>query len=157
MRFEPKTEAQLKAELLLPAGDYDFTIIEAEEKQSAKGNDMIALKLLVYTPDGGERTIRDWLMAGSIKLCQFCVGVQLDHLYEQGVLTDQDCVGRSGRATIAIEEDKTGQYGPQNKVKAYLVAKAAKPAPARTAPPASARRLTPDPAPAFSDNNDAPF
>lgn len=58
MRFEPKSEDQLKAEFLLPDGEYDFTVTEAEEKQSAKGNDMIALKLTAYTPDGGERALR---------------------------------------------------------------------------------------------------
>lgn len=149
MRFEPKTEAQLKAEFLLPAGEYDFTVMEAEEKQSKAGNDMIALKLFVYTPDGGERTIRDWIMAGSIKLRQFCVATGLDHLYEQGVLTDQDCVGRSGRASVVIEEDKTGQYGPQNKVKVYLVAKAATKPTFKAAAPATT--------PAAAETEDTPF
>lgn len=158
MRFEPKSEDQLKAEFLLPDGEYDFTVTEAEEKQSAKGNDMIALKLTAYTPDGGERTLRDWLMAGSLKLRSFCVGTGLDALYEAGELTDRDCVGRSGKCVIVTRDDKTGQYGPQNAVKNYTPlpdqaapVAAPKPAPARQAPPAT-RPAASRPAPAMKVN-----
>jgi hypothetical protein len=119
MRFDPKSKDELKRDMLLPAGDYDFTVTEAEEKESAKGNPMIAVKLTVYTPDGSERTVRDWIMQGTVKLHDFCASTDLSRQYEAGELTDADCVGRSGRATLIIEDAK-GQYGPANRVREYL-------------------------------------
>lgn len=143
MRFQPKSEDELKRERLMPDGEYDFTVAEAQEKQSAKGNDMLAIKLTVYTPDGSERTTRDWIMAGSLKLREFCYATGLDGVYEAGELTDQDCVGRSGRAHIVTRDDKTGQYGPQNAVKGYIIPppEAAKPV-ARPAAQPQARPVT---------------
>jgi len=39
MRFQPKTEAEVLN--LLPAGEYDFLVKDAEDKTSQAGNDMI--------------------------------------------------------------------------------------------------------------------
>jgi hypothetical protein len=43
VKITPKTEEQIKMERLLPAGDYPFQVLSAEDKRSKNGNDMIAL------------------------------------------------------------------------------------------------------------------
>jgi hypothetical protein len=121
MQFEPKTEKQLQEEVLLPKGIYPFDVQRAEAKRSKAGNDMIALELRVYTPDGKERMIRDWLMAQmGFKLFHFCAYTGLSQKYDAGTLQSHDCEGKSGFVEIVVKDDKSGQYGPSNSVKDYV-------------------------------------
>lgn len=104
---------------LLPEGVYDFEVFEAEEKQSAKGNDMIALNMKVYEADGRVNFVRDWLLEAMMKkLCHFCREVGLVDKYEAGTLTAQDCIGRTGKVKLKIEPGK-GNFGPKNSVSDY--------------------------------------
>lgn len=120
MQFQPKTEKQLAEQNLIPKGIYPFEVSTAEAKRSKKGNDMIEIELRVFMPDGSEHALRDWLMAAmGFKLFHFCAYAGLSTQYEAGTLTSHDCVGKSGFLEIVIQEDKTGQYGPQNSVKDY--------------------------------------
>ena len=59
MNFKP---VERKAEKLLPKGDYDFVVIDAEETQSAAGNPMI---VLTHEVSNGSETarVRDYLVA----------------------------------------------------------------------------------------------
>lgn len=117
MQFQPKSEEDLKREALLAPGTYDFDVLSAEEKVSARGNDMIALKLKVYS-DGGERHVRDWLMPSmGFKLRHFAETTGLLGAYDAGTLSAEDCKGRSGRVILVIKDDE--KYGPQNSVKDY--------------------------------------
>ena len=61
MNFTPKSEKELSEENLFPAGIYPFEILEATDKTSKKGNDMIELKLRVFH---GERhqIVNDYLL-----------------------------------------------------------------------------------------------
>ena len=121
MNFEPKTEKQLAEENLLPKGVYPYEVMRAEAKQSKKGNDMIELELRVFTPDGKEKSLRDWLMAAmGFKLFHFCAYAGLSRQYEAGTLTSHDCEGKSGFLEVVIQEDKSGQYPPRNSVKDYV-------------------------------------
>jgi len=120
MNFQPKTEKQLAEENLIPKGVYPFEVSKAEAKRSKKGNDMIEVEHRVFMPDGSERMLRDWLMAAiGFKLFHFCAYTGLSTQYDAGTLTSHDCVGKSGFLEVAIKEDKTGQYPPQNSVKDY--------------------------------------
>jgi hypothetical protein len=59
MNFKPATEEDIRANKVWPAGIYPFSIIDAEEKVSArKGNPMIELKIEVSKRDGSKRTVR---------------------------------------------------------------------------------------------------
>lgn len=151
MQFTPKTEEELKRESLLPPGLYDFDVMEAEEKVSKQGNDMIALKLKVFS-DTGERHVRDWLMPSmGFKLRHFAETTGLVGAYEAGTLKAEDCKGRSGKVFLVIKDSE--QYGPQNSVKDYEKAKKGL-EPALTEPP---KATAPSPAAIAAANDGIPF
>lgn len=152
MRFTPQTDEQIAAEEAkrqpLPPGVYDCEVKEAEDAVSKAGNDMIALVLRVYAPDGSYRTVRDWLvstMAGKVKRAAYAFG--LDRAYDGGNLGAHDFEGRPGRVKVRIERDATGQYPPKNVVADYPEITASNPPPSASA---SARK------PAMVDD-DIPF
>lgn len=150
MKFQPKSEEDLKRESLLAPGTYDFEILEAKDAVSKKGNDMIALKLRVFSSDQGERTVRDWLMPSmGFKLKHFADTTGLTGAYDAGTLAAEDCQGRAGKVILAIEDSE--QYGPQNKVKDYEKSK--KPAEEAMIQP-TPKPVRPDPAP---DDSGIPF
>lgn len=118
--FKAKTKKEIQEENLLPEGIYPFEVLEAQEKKSKKGNDMIELKLRVFA---GERTVQllDWIMeAMSFKLYNFCDYTGLKQQYESGALRGTDCIGRTGYCKIIIQDDKTGEYPSRNSVKDYV-------------------------------------
>ena len=129
MKFAPMSEKEARdasAPAPLPNGDYDFEVISAVEKNSkSSGMGMFELELKVYKPDGGFRTIRDYVMTegkAAWRLRQCCEGLGLVSQYEQGDLTQADFQGASGRCALITQEDPTGQYSPQNRVKTYIKA-----------------------------------
>jgi hypothetical protein len=116
VRFQPKTEEQIRADGVLPEGDYDFEVAAAEDTISKAGNDMIALKLKVFAPDGGERQVRDWLVANvPSKVRGFCEATGLLARYDAGELEAHDLEGRTGRLRLKVEG---GEYAG-NKVAYY--------------------------------------
>ena len=137
MRFEPKSEDQLKAETMLPDGDYDFQVMEAQDAVSKQGNDMIKVKLRVFTSNG-ERHLYDYLMPSmGFKLRHFCESTGLLSRYDAGTLEAGHCLRREGIASIEQEAGKNG-YPPKNRVADYVVKqKDIKRAPAMPAPVAA--------------------
>ena len=134
MRFTPKSDSELAAELLLPPGIYPVRVSFSEDTTSKKsGEEMIAVKLTVYATDGSERTVRDWLLPSQgYKLKSACKAFGLSALYDSGAVSAHDLLGAEGFAKIKIEEDKTGKYDPANRVQSYLAERpeeAAQPAP----------------------------
>jgi hypothetical protein len=121
MRFAPKTEAEIKAEGLIPNNtECDFEVLEAEEKQSKAGNDMIALKLRVWRPDGSTTTLRDWLVSNfPAKIFGFAKSTGMQAEYEAGEMTAEAMEGKQGRLKVKIEE--SADYGAQNKVGFYVM------------------------------------
>jgi len=122
---QPKTEEELDFERLLPKGTYDFEVVKAEEKQSKKGNDMIAVNLKVFHGEGFQ-FVRDFLMeAMSHKLRHFAETVGMINAYDTGQLDADSLVGRSGKARIDIEP--AGEFPAKNVVKDYGEKKKADP------------------------------
>lgn len=118
MEFTPKDKKELNAGKLIPAGDYDFEVLAAQEKESSKGNPMIVVKLGVYGPNGGKRFVTDYLMeALAYKLYHFCEAVGID--YHAGALNADDLPGKCGRVRIKIDEAKDG-FDEKNSVKDYI-------------------------------------
>lgn len=118
MRFEPKTEEEIQVALIAPDGEYDFTVIEAVEKTSKKGNAMIEVRINVFT-EVGELHLYDYLLElMAFKLRHFCssIGVLAD--YNLGTLEVENIVGRSGR--VKITSEKQEGYGLRNVVKDYV-------------------------------------
>jgi hypothetical protein len=119
MRFDPKTEDQLLEENLVPRGQYEAEVLSAENAVSKSNNEMIKLKLRVYMPDGGTRTVWDYLLeAMPFKLRHFCVAAGIEDKYNAGALDASDCQGAYVQADIDIRPAK-GEYGPSNAVMDY--------------------------------------
>lgn len=124
MRFTPQNEEELQNSFkLLDSGEYDFTVVYAEDKVSTKGNDYIFLKLQVWDKDGMERLI--FTNLAFIKLLKhFCDVVGLQDKYQTGEILAADCLGKIGRALIGFKPgDKKpdgGYYPDKNIVEDYV-------------------------------------
>lgn len=151
MKFKPCSEKEIAEANLIPVGTYPFEVMEAEDKLSKAGNDMIQVELRVFMPDGRERGVLDWLMEKvAYKLFHFCTYSGLATEYGNGTLKAADCVGKTGYCSIGVQEDKTGQYPPRNNVKDYVRPEALRPgamAPKAAAPAAPEDRIEGDPDP----------
>jgi len=124
MQFQAKTKQQIDDERLLPKGNYDFEIEDAEEFTSAKGNDTIKLTVRVSNGNGLSRKLTDYILAqraGKLRNCCAACGI-LDK-YERGAVNDNDFPGKRGRLKLAIEKKKG--YEPRNVVADYLTNEAA--------------------------------
>jgi hypothetical protein len=127
MRFAPKTEAEIAAASLLPAGVYDFEVVSGSDEVSKAGNDMIKLGLRVYDHQGTPNGILfDYLMEKvAYKLRHASAACGLLDAYETGVLEGSDFVGKSGKVKLRIQKDE--QYGDKNQVADYVVDKDTRP------------------------------
>jgi hypothetical protein len=157
MKFTPKTEEELAMDGLLPEGVYDFECIEAINKVSKSGNEMIELKLKVYDQSGGFRFVTDFLLEAFLpKLHSFCKATQTLKAYESGEFDAYDCQGTAGKVQIKIKP--AGDYPAKNEVKMYGEPKAktggegkaaSEPAPATFKPSAPIENL--------EEKDDLPF
>jgi hypothetical protein len=123
MNITPQSEDQLRASMLLPDGDYPFEVASAEDKISSSNNEMIALQLRVFKPDGAARTQRDWLVNSpsammQMKIRHFARSCGLMDQYNAGTLDSLTCQGAAGVVKIRSKNDE--QYGPQNYVADYV-------------------------------------
>ena len=126
MKFVPKTDDELASENLLPDGTYNFEVMEAEEKLSKGGNEMIRLKLKVYDGSGGFKYVDDYLLEAilyKVKHCMDACGLSAE--YARGELDAKDMIGRSGQVKIISQQDKEKNYPPRNAVKDYVIGKGA--------------------------------
>ncbi len=128
MTFKPKTEKEIAESQLLPDGEYDFEVLEAEDTTSkTSGAPMIKAVLGIYVGDRIGRRVTDyWLASMEAKLRHFCDCVGLLAEYEAGSLSADMCKGRSGRVKLNVQKDKAGQYPDKNGVRDYCL-RAAKP------------------------------
>jgi hypothetical protein len=154
MRFTPKTEEQIAEEGLIPANTIcDFEVIEAEEKLSKVGNEMMTLKLKVWRPDGSTTLLFEYLLSDADwKLRAFAVGAGVLDKYEAGVFKPDDIIGAAGKLKVGIDPAKNG-YPARNKVLGYEKP-AQSTARARVAPELAQRQRM---AAAEIDNSDIPF
>jgi hypothetical protein len=120
MNFQPRTEKEIADSALLRKGDYDFEILDASEKKSAAGNEMIELKLRVSNGNGLSRTVNDYLLGKRAEKLRHCCAVcGLLDKYETGCLSGDDFAGKRGRLKLSIERGKRG-YPDRNVVEDYL-------------------------------------
>lgn len=146
MKFNPQSKEDIQKELLFPAGLYDFTVEDAEDTKSKKGNDMIAIKLRVFGPDDREQIISDWLLHQpamcKIKFVDFCASVGLADRYNSGEINAHMVDGKSGKVELRVNLNEGTDFAPKNEVGQYVSkagAKHADAAPARKAKPAIAK------------------
>lgn len=120
MRFKAKTEEQLIEENLTPPGEYDFEVIDGEDTVSANQNEMIKLKVKIFVGDK-ERVLFDYLLESmAFKLIHFAKATGLYDKYMTGQLRGEDCIGRSGKLELIIQEAK-GPFPAKNAIKDYIV------------------------------------
>lgn len=125
MKVTPRTEEDLKSINLIPEGIYNFEVLEATEKLSKSGNEMIELKLGIWDNNGTMRVIFDYLLdAMEHKLRHFCVVTGLEDKYKSEEITSNDCIGKSGKAHLVIQKGKDKQdgtkYPDRNSVQDYV-------------------------------------
>lgn len=122
MEFNPEDGSARGSFQLLPVGDYDIEVIEAEERTSQKGNQMIALTLQARHPDGYDARVWDYLVstpAAVFKIRMFCEAAGLEKQFESGRLTAKDCLGAKTKARIIVEDGRDG-FSDRNSVAEYV-------------------------------------
>lgn len=91
----------------IPAGTYMATITAAVEKTSKSGNPMIEVKFDVYMPDGGQRTMRDWIVQTMAwKLGKIADAIGETEAFASGQFKSEDYVGRNLELKIEHKPDK---------------------------------------------------
>lgn len=116
MVFRPRTEKYLQ-DKLFPHGEYPFHIIEATETTSHAGNRMIYVGVLI-SKNGHTRVVRDYILPQRpAKFRSACIACGVDYL--SGRVTDEDFLGKRGRAIVGIERAKKG-FPRRNVIVSYL-------------------------------------
>lgn len=125
MRFEPKSEEELKAEKVLPKGEYEVEIVGCQEQVSKKsGLDMLKLTLRVHGP---ERVViaNDYIVCNQQdKLHNLCTSIGIVDKYAAGEVGPLELQGQWAYAKVDVEESE--MYDPKNVIKKYLVKKEGK-------------------------------
>jgi len=122
MEFNPTDAGDRSGFSLLPEGLYDIEVVEAEERSSKNGNQMIALTLEVRHPDGYPSRVWDYLVstpAAVFKIKQFCDAAGLTGEFASGTLTEAHCRNRRLKAKIFVEAGREG-YQDRNAIREYL-------------------------------------
>ncbi|MCH2134148.1 MAG: DUF669 domain-containing protein [Phycisphaerales bacterium] len=122
MDFNPADSGNSSSFELLPEGTYDIEVIDAEERTSQKGNEMIALTLQANHPDGYTVRVWDYLVsvaAATFKIEQFCNAAGLTEQFKAGRLTADNCIGKKLRAKIEIEAGREN-YSDRNSIQEYV-------------------------------------
>jgi hypothetical protein len=163
MSYKPMTADEAAKLSLRPEGNYAFDVLDAKDARSKeKGNLMIALTLGFYDDNGDRFTVKDWLVHSDNrwsekKFYDFANTTGLTAKYSAGTLCAEDCLGRSGFASVGIEpgkpkSDGSGNFADKNKVKFYVTAK-----PAAKASPTDAQLANQAPAKSDELDGDVPF
>ena len=120
MKFRPSTEDEITTNRLWPKGVYDFYIVDAEEKLSQRrGNPMIEVRIEIADRQGQKRTIRDYLLPQRPeKLLHAAMACGVEEKYYDGVLSEDDFVGKRGRLKLGIQRS-TKEYPSRNVVLDY--------------------------------------
>jgi hypothetical protein len=121
MQFNPCSAQEIADRKLLPKGVYDFEILDALEKTSGAGNEMIELTVSVSKNGNGPgRTLADYLLPKRPeKLRHCCAACELMAEYDSGSLCDGDFKGKRGRLKLAVEKGRGG-YPDRNIIEDYL-------------------------------------
>jgi len=120
MQFQPRTEQEIEERQLLPRGDYAFEIIEATETTSLAGNAMIELRVRI-TKNGFARILPDYVLPlRPAKFRNCCVACGVEEKYLNGSVTDDDLLGKRGKAKVGVERAKRG-FPSRNVIVDYLL------------------------------------
>lgn len=109
----------------IPAGEYDLLIEKVELKPTKAGTgSYLNLQLKVQGGQFANRVVFDMITyenpnpqaveIGHRKLSGLCRAANIVQLTDTGMLVNRIVTGK-----VAVREDKSGQYDPQNEVKMY--------------------------------------
>lgn len=102
---------------LFPDGEYDATIVTAEEKLSKQQNPMIELLVRVYGSNGMKIEVSDWVGEYAIwKLKHLSASV--GHDFDSGSIDPQDLIDRNIRVKLGTQKDE--KFGEQNRILDYV-------------------------------------
>ena len=121
MRFNPSTEDEVQARAVWGRGLYAFRVVDAEERISEAGNEMIDLKIELHKRDGATKIVHDYLLAkgpAAAKFLHACVVCGVLDKWKAGVVSADDFVGKSGRLKLSIQTRK--QWPTKNVVTDYV-------------------------------------
>lgn len=123
MKFKPISEKEAMEAGLWPRALHDFEVIDALEKVSRTGNDMIELNVAVFNSEGTKhRKLFDYLVDSEktqYKVRHFASATGLLKEYEAGELKAEDCKGKTGRCQLAIKAAENG-YPAKNVIADYI-------------------------------------
>ncbi len=81
---------------------------------------MIEINVEITRKDGARKFVRDWLLPQRpMKLLRACMACGVENKYRDGVLSDDDLLGKRGRLKLGIER-ASGEYPRRNVVVDYL-------------------------------------
>ena len=137
----------------IPKGDYRVVVESSEQKDSAKGFPMLNLTCVIIDGEHEGRKLFDMIILrhenekaeeiGLRKLKQLKLATGKPDAREEHELWDIPVIAR-----VTVEEDKSGQYGPRNRIQSFSPTdrtasapkKAAESKPAATEPKRSWRK-----------------
>lgn len=119
MNFDPN-EAN---EVMLPEAWYDAEILEAKDKKSSAGNDMMEVLYAVYASASPEH-VYDYFVQGNqssmSRMKKFCFALGLEAQFNKGAITPDMVKGKPIKLFIKTQKPKEGsQYGPKNVASKY--------------------------------------
>lgn len=119
MKFNP-TDAD---KVMLPEAWYDAEIMEAKEKTSSKGNEMLEVMYAVYAGASPE-FVFDYFVTGHqssmAMMKQCCSAIGLSKEFSAGNITPEMLKGKPIRLYIKTQKPKAdSQYGPKNVAAKY--------------------------------------
>lgn len=112
---------QMREDALIKEGRYKFTVLDAREKRSGSGNDMINLKLALEVNGRKVNQFDSLIMLPKMfwKFEHFCTATKMTDKLDAGRLMAQDCFGKEGY--VDIVQKANGQTGEiENQVKDYI-------------------------------------
>jgi Protein of unknown function (DUF669) len=119
MKFHPLSDKEIAQLNLIPEGTYTCEVVDAINKISTKGNEMIELKLKIVSEKEKNRIMFDWLLSAfPKKLKHFCQHTGLIKHYDAGDLNATDCMGKLARIQVKITKSTNGE--DWTKVEDYL-------------------------------------
>jgi hypothetical protein len=102
MRFKALSDEELNKPLY-DAGIYNFKIIQAYEKPSKAGNEMLVIELLIEASNGGNFIVKDYLLSTETsiwKISQLCKSINKEGLYKTENMEPFDIVNCNGTAEL---------------------------------------------------------
>ena len=127
MNLNPMTEEQIQLLNLIPAGNYSFLVIDAQDTTSKKTKkEMIKLKLKIWDLAGKERILYDNFVdheAFQYKIRHFAELAGILDQYDSGNIMANSCIGKQGIAKVIIQKSTDSNYPDKNAVADYVVKK----------------------------------